>query len=97
MQIKEINSREDIEKSYKILSQIYDNLNNETYVDDVLNMMQRGYKMAHVIEDEDIDNGRSIGVIGVRITRKLMTGKTLEIEDFMIDRKKEVLVLVKCF
>ncbi|MDA9573411.1 GNAT family N-acetyltransferase [Rickettsiales bacterium] len=88
MQIKEINSREDIEKSYKILSQIYDNLNNETYVDDVLNMMQRGYKMAHVIEDEDIDNGRSIGVIGVRITRKLMTGKTLEIEDFMIDRKK---------
>ena len=90
MQIKEITSREDIEKSYDVLSQIYDNITNDTYVDDVLNMMQRGYKMAHAIEDEDVDNGRSIGVIGIRITRKLMTGKTLEIEDFMIDRKRGI-------
>jgi GNAT superfamily N-acetyltransferase len=88
MQIKEITSRQDIEKSFTVLSQIYLNLNQDTYVDDVLNMMQRGYKMAHVTEDNDVDNGKSIGVIGIRITRKLLTGKTLEIEDFMIDRKK---------
>ena len=48
MQIKEITSRQDIEKSFNVLSQIYLNLNQDTYVDDVLNMMQRGYKMAHV-------------------------------------------------
>lgn len=88
MQIKEISTREDIEGTYDVLKQIYEDLNQETYIDDILNMMQRGYKMAQVVEDEDVDNGRCIGVIGVRIIRKIQFGKTLEIEDFMIDRKK---------
>lgn len=88
MQIKEIQSREEISETLSILTQIYENLNSETYVDDVLNMMQRGYKMAAVFEDSNIENGRCIGVVGVRIIRKLQYGKTIEIEDFMIDRKK---------
>lgn len=88
MQIKEIQTREEILESFNVLEQIYDNLEKETYIDDILNMMQRGYKMAAVFENEAIENGRCVGVIGVRIIRKLNYGKSLEIEDFMIDRKK---------
>ena len=88
MQLKELQTREDIFQSLDVLAQIYDNLNQETYIDDVLNMMQRGYKMAAVFEDPEIENGRCIGVVGIRIVRKLHYGKIVEIEDFMIDRKK---------
>ncbi|OFW80351.1 MAG: hypothetical protein A2887_04520 [Alphaproteobacteria bacterium RIFCSPLOWO2_01_FULL_40_26] len=88
MQIKEVQTREEIQQTYTILKQIYDELREENYVEDVLNMMQRGYKMAAVFEDKEVENGRCIGVIGIRIIRKLHYGKTLEIEDFMIDRKK---------
>jgi GNAT superfamily N-acetyltransferase len=83
MQIKEVQTREEILETFNVLSQIYDDLNKETYIDDILNMMQRGYKMAAVSEENCC-----IGVIGVRIVRKLHYGKALEIEDFMIDRKK---------
>ncbi len=88
MQIKEIQTREEIAETYNVLLQIYDDLNSETYVEDVLNMMQRGYKMAAVFEDMAVENGRCIGVIGIRSIRKLHYGKAIEIEDFMIDRKK---------
>jgi hypothetical protein len=83
MQIKEIHSREEISQTHSILAQIYNNLPKETYAEDILNMMQRGYKMAGVFENETC-----VGVVGIRVTRKLKSGKTLEIEDFMIDRKK---------
>lgn len=86
MQIKEIQTREEIAQSYDILVQIYENLNHETYIEDILNMMQRGYKMAGVFEDEEYK--KCVGVVGVRVVRKLHYGKSVEIEDFMIDRKK---------
>ncbi|MBU6339641.1 MAG: GNAT family N-acetyltransferase [Rickettsiales bacterium] len=88
MQIKEVQSREEILSTYSVLTQIYDHLKQDTYVDDVLNMMQRGYKMAAVFEDPEIENGRCIGVVGLRVIRKLNFGKAVEIEDFMIDRQK---------
>jgi GNAT superfamily N-acetyltransferase len=89
MQIKEILARGEIFETSYVLKQIYKNLDQETYVEDILNMMQRGYKMAAVFEENsDIENGRCIGVVGVRIIRKLQHGKAIEIEDFMIDRKK---------
>jgi GNAT superfamily N-acetyltransferase len=88
MQIKELQSREEISQSFEVLTQIYENLNKDTYVEDILNMMQRGYKMAGVFEDPNVENGRCIGVVGVRVIRKLHYGKAIEIEDFMIDRKK---------
>jgi GNAT superfamily N-acetyltransferase len=88
MQIKEIQTREEISESFDILVQIYEELNRETYVDDVLDMIQRGYKMAGVYEDKDVENGRCIGIVGICVVTKLHFGKALEIEDFMIDRKK---------
>lgn len=88
MQIKEIQTHEEILETSAVLEQIYFDLNKKTYIEDILNMMQRGYKMAAVFEDENVENGRCIGVIGIRIIRKLHYGKTLEIEDFMIDRQK---------
>lgn len=88
MQIKEIQSREEIFQTFSVLKQIYDELNEETYIEDILNMMQRGYKMAAVFEAPQVENGRCIGVVGIRIIRKLHFGKAVEIEDFMIDRQK---------
>jgi GNAT superfamily N-acetyltransferase len=88
MQIKEIQTREEIAQTYAVLTQIYENLKEETYVEEILNMMQRGYKMAGVFESPSVENTRCIGVIGVRIIRKIQHGKTIEIEDFMIDRAK---------
>ncbi len=88
MQIREIQTREDIASTYSVLRQIYNELNESTYIEDVLNMMQRGYKMAAVYEDPQNENGRCSGVIGIRIIRKLNFGKAMEIEDFMIDRAK---------
>jgi GNAT superfamily N-acetyltransferase len=88
MQIKEIQDREEIFQTLNLLAKIYHDLNAETYVEDILNMMQGGYKMVAVFEDPKIENGRCIGVAGIRIIRKLNYKKTIEIEDFMIDRKK---------
>jgi len=88
MQIKEVRSREEVSETYKVLLQIYDNLNQETYVDDILNMMQRGYRMAAVFENSEIEDGRCIGVVGIHITKRLNYGKVTEIKDFMIDRAK---------
>ena len=88
MQIKEIQSREEILETFNVLAQIYEDLNRDTYIEDILNMMQRGYKMAAVFEDQEVENGRCIGVVGARVVRKLHQGKAIEIEDFMIDRKK---------
>ncbi len=88
MQIKELQTREEIAASFDVLVQIYDNLNRTTYIEDILNMMQRGYKMAGVFQDEGVENGRCVGVVGIRIIRKLHYGNSVEIEDFMIDRQK---------
>ena len=88
MQIKEIQNREEILATFAVLVQIYSDLNKDTYVEDVLNMMQRGYKMAGVYENTETNAGHCIGVVGVRVIRKLHHGKAIEIEDFMIDRAK---------
>jgi len=86
MHLKEVLSRNEIEKTFSVLTQIYENLNKVTYIDDILNMMQRGYRMAAVFEDQE--NNHCIGVVGIRIIRKLRFSKAVEIEDFMIDRNK---------
>ena len=88
MQIKEILAREEIFQTSYIFKQIYENLDQETYVEDILKMMKMGYKMAAVFEDKDVENSGCIGVVGIRIIYKLQYGKIIEIEDFMIDRKK---------
>lgn len=84
MQIKEIQNRDEIFATFRVLIQIYHRLQEETYIDEILNMMQRGYKMAGVFDE----NNCCIGVTGIRFIRKLHYGQALEIEDFMVDRKK---------
>lgn len=86
MQIKEIKTREEIAKSYDVLIQIYENLKHETYIGDILEMMKEGYKMAGVFEDDNRET--CIGIVGVRIVHKIHYGKSVEIEDFMIDRQR---------
>lgn len=87
MQIKEIQSREEILETFRVMIQIYEELHEDSYVEEILNMMQRGYKMAGVFED-NTSKSICIGAVGIRIIRKLHYGKAVEIEDFMIDRKK---------
>ena len=90
MQIKELHSQEEVLSSLPVIIQIYPEINQEEYVDIVLNMMQRGYKMAAVFEGAKDDKkiGECIGVVGIRVSRRLQHNKVLEIEDFMICRKK---------
>ncbi len=89
MQIKEVQSREEISQTFEVLKQIYEELTDvESYIEEILNMMQRGYKLAAVFDSQESDNGKCIGVVGIRIIRKLHYGKSIEIEDFMIDRSR---------
>lgn len=88
MQIKEVQSREEIYETFRVMIQIYKELEEETYVDEILNMMQRGYKMAGVFEINELGEEICIGAVGIRIIRKLHYGKAIEIEDFMIDRER---------
>jgi len=89
MQIKEIKTREEVVKTLAVLTQIYDNLNHQTYADNTLRMMENGYRMAAVFEDENnLPNHKCIGVCGFRIIDKILHGRVLEIEDFMIDRQR---------
>lgn len=84
MKLKEIVFREEVTQTFPILKQIYQTLDHDTYVDHVMNMMHEGYKMAAVFED----NHKCIGVLGMRLIRRINLGKTIEIEDFMIDRQR---------
>ncbi len=84
MQLKEIQSKEDITKTFPLLLQIYDNLDTRNYIEDLLNMMEHGYKMAGVFDDF----GMCIGVVGTTISYKINLGKIIEIEDFMIHRQR---------
>ena len=88
MQIKEIQTREEINQTLAVLVQIYDGINKDHYAESILSMIEHGYKIAAVFEDAMIENGRCIGVVGVRVAHKLQHGRIIEIEDFMIDRKK---------
>jgi GNAT superfamily N-acetyltransferase len=84
MKLKEIIFKEEVMQTFPILKQIYTTLDHDFYVDQVMNMMHEGYKMAAVIED----GGKCIGVLGMRLIRRINLGKTIEIEDFMIDRQR---------
>lgn len=84
MQLKEIQTQEDIFKTFMVLAQIYKNLDAKNYIESILNMMQDGYKMAGVFENENL----CIGVVGIKITYKISLEKSIEIEDFMIHRQR---------
>ena len=42
MQIKEVITRDDISATFAILNQIYSEITEKSYIEDILNMMQRG-------------------------------------------------------
>ncbi len=84
MQIKEVKTADEILSTFDVLVQIYENLDKQNFLANIQSIMAHGYKMAAVYEE----GGSCIGVVGTRIVHKLHHGKVLEIEDFMIDRKK---------
>ena len=88
MQIKELNNKTEIDKTFKVMSQIYNDLEEKSYTEEVLIMIQNGYKMAAIFEDKDVDEGQCIGVVGVKVARKMQYKRVLEVEDFMICRQK---------
>jgi hypothetical protein len=94
MQIKEIQTCEEISQTFELFLQIYHQLNYKTYATDILKMMQQGYKMAAVFEEKS-KKKIYIGAIGVRITKKLCYGQTLEIEDFVTGCKKDNIEVAK--
>jgi len=85
MQIKEIKTHEEVVEVSYFLTHFYDQLEEKNYTSNLLKMMENGYKMVAVFEKQSLD---FIGFCGFRITEKLQHGKTIEIEDFIIDPKK---------
>lgn len=83
MQIKEIKTKDEIASTHSVLKQIYEDLKEENFVENIQEMMASGYRMAGVFE-----NKTCIGVAGIRIIHKIQFGKIIEIEDFMIHRAK---------
>ncbi len=88
MQVKELNKKDEIDQTFAVMSQIYDDLDQDSYTENVLIMMQNGYKMAAIFEDNDVNNGECIGVTGIRISKRMQYKRILEIEDFMTSREK---------
>ncbi len=81
MRIKEIKTHKEISQTFPTMSQLYENLDDKTYLDDVSKLMQQDYLMAGVFES---DEKKCIGVVGIKITKNLQHGKAMEIQDFMI-------------
>jgi hypothetical protein len=79
MKIQEIKNNEEIRESYKIISQIYQDLDCDTYVNNVTKAISDGYRMAGVIKDDKL-----IAIIGIREINDIKLGKIIKIEDFVI-------------
>jgi hypothetical protein len=86
MQIKEVKTREEVVKTFHFLAQTYENLEENSYILSVMKMLENGYKMIAVFSAQ---NQEIIAVSGFRIIDKIQYGKTLEIEDFAIDKNTE--------
>ncbi|MFT4718232.1 MAG: hypothetical protein ACI9IL_000563 [Rickettsiales bacterium] len=81
MQIKELATDTEIKDSFKIMSQIYQDLDEKNYIVNVLNAIINGYKMTAVYKEEKI-----VAVIGIVVCDNIKYGKIIRIEDFMICR-----------
>ena len=82
MQIKELATDTEIKDSFKIMSQIYQDLGEYDYVTHVLNAITDGYKLAAVYKNKEI-----IAVVGITVGDNMQYGKVVRVEDFMICRK----------
>ncbi len=81
MQIKELATDIEIKDSFKIMSQIYQDLDEKTYIINVSNAIINGYKMTAVYKE-----GKIVAVIGIIVCDNIKYGKIVRIEDFMICR-----------
>ncbi|MDA7705198.1 hypothetical protein N8772_01810 [Rickettsiales bacterium] len=81
MQIKELSSNIDIKDSFKIMTQIYQELKEEDYISNITKAIDSGYKMSAVYKDTEI-----IAVIGINVVDDMRYGRSIRIEDFMICR-----------
>lgn len=83
MQIKELATESEIKDSFKIMSQIYQDLKENDYVANVINAIANGYKLSSVYNDDN----KIIAVIGITVSDNMKYGKVIRIEDFMICRQ----------
>jgi hypothetical protein len=81
MQIKELENHNEIQESFQIMNQIYQDLTIDNYVSNVTNAINDGYKMAAVYKQSNI-----IAVVGIDIRNDVKYGRVVKIEDFMICR-----------
>lgn len=81
MQLRRIKNAQDIAKSYFILKQIYGDLTTSGYIDNIFKAFKEGLEMAGVFQGD-----KCLGVASIRTQHHIQQGKTIQIQDFMIDR-----------
>jgi ribosomal protein S18 acetylase RimI-like enzyme len=76
MNIKEVSSQADIQKTWEVMHLLRPHLNQDDYTKLISHMMDEGYKMAYVEE-----NHIAISVIGYRHLQFLFNGRHIYIDD----------------
>lgn len=80
LQIKEINSLEEMLPFLPLLQQMYPDLTQEMYVERLTDMLPYRYSQLAILRD-----GQCIGLSGFWIHTKLWTGRILEMDNVIVD------------
>lgn len=80
MEIK-IASEEEIKYCYSVMQHIREDLSKNDFLNKISQQIKNGYKLAYVIEDNQI-----ICVAGFTVSEKLSWGKHIFIDDFVTDK-----------
>lgn len=83
VEIKSVESDQDIAACFAVMSQLRPHLIREEFVDKVRSQMQEGYRMACALDAGDV-----AAVAGYRIQQGLSWGKYLYVDDLVTDEAK---------
>jgi len=76
MEIKTVESENDILKTWEVMQLLRPHLKNDEYVNLINEMLATGYNMAYIEED-----GKAVSVIGFRHLQLLFNGRHIYIDD----------------
>jgi len=76
LQVHEARTAEDITKCWEVMHALRPHLQQERFVDTVLEMFDEGYKLAFIEQD-----GKAVSAVGYRFQNFLYNGKHIYIDD----------------
>lgn len=78
MEIREATTREDIGFCEKAILEFRPNLNPNTFIDEILQMMRAGFRLLYIPDD---DGTAAAAIAGLRVFTMLRTGTIIYIDD----------------